>query len=104
MKDKAVKYEAPEEHPEIAPSAKMLYPEELSCIARTAVCVSQHAGGMTFKNFKIADVWIEQGIVVRVELSDPYCQAEAQDVLDMRNWKSFISLNNKHEDGKAWEK
>lgn len=66
-------------------------------VARSMVCF--HNQG--HNNFKVVTLTIENGIVVKQELSDPYCQVEALHKFEYANEMSVYSLNNKWEDGKA---
>ena len=71
---------------------------DFSGIARSIVCFD-HNG---WKNFKIATLTIEKGVVVKEHLSDPYMQLEAIQKLDLFNDYAMMRLNTSWQNGKAW--
>lgn len=85
-----------------APSASLAdifnKPEPVSFtgIARSIVCFNTHN---QWRNFKIATLHIKDGIVQKIDYSDPYTQWEAASRLDVANDISLIQLNNKWKDG-----
>lgn len=73
---------------------------EFSGVARSAVCFDNQGN----RNFKILTLYIEQGKVVRMDLSDAYAQFEAIFKLDLWSDRALTHLNNNWFDGKTLSK
>lgn len=72
-----------------------------SGVARSIICYN-HMN--MFRNFKIVTLTIENGVIVKEELSDPYNSAEVAAQLDLLNDKACINLNNEWQEGLAFRK
>ena len=72
----------------------------ITCVARTVAAYDNQG----FRNFKILTLHIENGMVVKIEYSDPYASFEAISRMELTNELSVIHLNNNWEDGKTLSK
>jgi hypothetical protein len=70
-------------------------------VARSMICVQTNN---QFQNFQIATLYIEDGKVWKMELSDRWAQWEAGSFMDEANYRSLIDLNNNWKDGQAFKK
>ena len=68
-------------------------------IARTMVC-HDHMG--QFRNFRNVKLTIVDGIVTKMEMTDPYASFEAISRLDLDMHMASLELNDNWKDGKAW--
>ena|SRR5579859_7690216 len=70
-------------------------------VAYSVICVDHMK---QFRNFKIVALTIEDGIVVKQELSDNYANWETISRLEIITQSSVLNLNDHWEDGKALQK
>ncbi len=73
---------------------------EFTGVARTVVCHMQQG----HNNFKIVTLHIEDGIVIKKEVSDPYASFEAISRLEVQCHEATLNLNSGYENGIAWRK
>lgn len=69
-------------------------------IARSVVCYKNQG----YSNFRIHTLYIENGEVVKMDISDPWANFETAAILENVSHISMIHLNNTFEDGKAFDK
>lgn len=69
-------------------------------VARSVECHKQQG----HNNFRIATLTIENGLVVKKHLSDPYASFEAIARLEVQCHEATLGLNHGYTDGKAWKK
>lgn len=72
-------------------------------IARSVVCY-MHRGDQNHPIFRIATLHIENGTVIKKELSDYHAQWECGSKMDLANDKALLNLNNEWEEFKAFQK
>ena len=69
-------------------------------IARSVECVIQQG----YNNFYLVTLHIEDGLVKKKEVSDPYVSFEAIARLEVQCHEATLSLNHNYKNGKAWTK
>lgn len=69
-------------------------------LARSIICVNNQG----FNNFQICTLYIEKGVVVKIEKSDMWANFETIAMMDLINHYSMIHLNGVFEHGKALQK
>lgn len=68
-------------------------------IARSIVC---HLHNGAYHNYRIATLTIENGLVVKQHLSDPYASFETTEKLEYSNEITQIRMMHNWADGHAW--
>ena len=72
---------------------------EFTGVARSVECYRQQG----HNNFRIVTLHIEDGLVTKKEVSDPYASFEAIARLEVKCHEATLSLNNGYANGKAWK-
>lgn len=67
-------------------------------VARSVECVKQQG----YNNFFIVTLSIEDGIVTKRHVSDPYASFETIARMEVQCHQATLNLNQGYEDGKAW--
>ena len=74
--------------------------EPITCIARSVECYKNQG----HNNFRIVTLHIVDGVVTKIERSDPYANFEAEAKLEIANSYAIMNLNNTWQEGKCFQK
>lgn len=74
--------------------------EPITCVARSFECFDNQG----FRNFRVVTLYIEDGVIVKVEKSDPWAQFEAIAKQEVMIEMAMLNLNNNWAPGKCLSK